>query len=298
LEPETQINGEPMNRFEGDDDQDDDLSVGEVERRRNPEFEMLINFLKERVDLGFCILEYPLNIFLDLGMCRRNRSILKMSQIFIRADAVCFEGVEEMLQGFGERIVRSNDAADIICDTLERSKVINIIEAKKELNRQVIGDILFDLWLISTYASELLGRTRFHVVVGEVVHSKYLEIASRLGIEVHIVREGQPLFLREICVGSIGSTYIDCARYEDLAQIEVYSEIEYAYAPIKLENVQVVVLHEGSKPKCRYSVIGKAVEIYECNKPIILHVCTAEGRCFNMALRYKGYKSLDHYINI
>jgi hypothetical protein len=271
---------------------------GEVGRRRNPEFEMLINFLKERVDLGFCILEYPLDIFLDLGMCRRNRSILKMSQIFIRADAVCFEGVEEMLQGFGERIVRSNDVGDIICDTLERSKIINIIEAKKELNRQVIGDILFDLWLISTYISELLDRTRFHIVVGEVGHNRYLEIASRLGIEVHIVREGQPLFLRDICVGSIGSTYIDCARYKDLAQIEVYSEIEYSYVPIKLENVQVVVLHEGSRPKCRYSVIGEAVEIYECNKPIILRVCTVEDRCFDIALRHKGYRTLDHYINI
>ncbi|MDT7887761.1 MAG: hypothetical protein RQ885_02155 [Desulfurococcales archaeon] len=265
---------------------------------KSPEADMLINFLRRRIDLGFCILEYPLDIFLDPKICRRHRSLLTMSQLFSRIDAVCFEGVEEMLQGFGERVVRSNDVGNVMCDILERSKVINIIEAKKELNRQVIGDILFDLWVVSTYTPELLDRCRFHVVVAEVEHNKYLEIASRLGVNVHIAGEGQQLFLREICVGSIGSVYIDCARYEDLAKIEGYSEIGYAYAPIKLENAQVIILHEGDKPKCRYSVSGEAVEIYECNKHVILYICTAEGRCFNIALRYKGYKSLDHYINI
>jgi hypothetical protein len=178
---------------------------------KSPEADMLVNFLRRRIDLGFCILEYPLDIFLDPEIYSRHRSLLTISQLFSRIDAVCFEGVEEMLQGFGERIVRSNDAADIICDTLERSKIINIIEAKKEMNRQVIGDILFDLWLISTYTSELLGRTRFHVVVGEVGHNKYLEIASRYRNRgAHSRRGATTLPKRYMLCGYKGCTYLLC----------------------------------------------------------------------------------------
>jgi len=131
------------------------------EGMKSPEARMLTSFLRRRGDLGFCILEYPLDIFLDTGLCRRHRSLLTMSQLLSRIDAVCFEGVEELSRGFGGRIVRSNTAGDVVCDALERSKVVNVIEAKRELNRQVLGDILLDIWVVSTYSPELLGRTRF-----------------------------------------------------------------------------------------------------------------------------------------
>jgi hypothetical protein len=115
------------------------------EGMKSPEARMLASFLRRRGDLGFCILEYPLDIFLDTGVCRRHRSFLTMSQLLSRIDAVCFEGVEELSRGFGGRIVRSNIVGDVVCDALERSKAVNVIEAKRELNRQILGDILFDI---------------------------------------------------------------------------------------------------------------------------------------------------------
>jgi hypothetical protein len=275
---------------------------------KSPEAQMLVRFLRKRGDLGFCILEYPLDVFLDTEMCRRHRSFLRMSQLFSRIDAVCFEGVEELSRGFGERVVRSNDVGDAVCDALEGSKVINIIEAKKELNRQVLGDILFDLWVVSTYSPELLGRTRFHVVVGSVGLSKYLEVASRLEVEVHVVGEERQLFLRDICGESTRSVLILCIEAADAAKIKLISELisdrdmkhaKPASTPLKLENAEVIMIYEGSKPpRCRYSVRGEAVEIYECNRPVVILVCSRKngGECNYVTLGSETHKPLDWWI--
>jgi hypothetical protein len=272
---------------------------------KGPEARMLTSFLRRRGDLGFCILEYPLDIFLDTGLCRRHRSLLRMSQLLSRIDAVCFEGVEELSRGFGGRIVRSNIVGDVMCDALERSKAVNVIDAKRELNRQVLGDILFDIWVVSTYSPELLGRTRFHVVVGSVGLRKYLEVASRLGVEVHVVGEGQQLFLRDICGESTRSVLILCIEAADATKIKSIRdlisnlELKPASTPLKLENAKAIMIYEGSKPpRCRYSVRGEAIEIYECNRPLAILICSHKngGECNYVTLRKETSKPLDWWI--
>jgi hypothetical protein len=275
------------------------------EGMKSPEARMLASFLRRRGDLGFCILEYPLDVFLDTGMCRRHRSLLTMSQLLSRIDAVCFEGVEELSRGFGGRVVRSSDVGDVVCDALEGSKAVNVVEAKRELNRQVLGDILFDIWVVSTYSPELLGRTRFHVVVGSVGLRKYLEVASRLGVEVHVVGGGQEHFLRDICGERTRSVRILCIEAADATKIEsvrdLISDLELkpASTPLKLENADVLIIYEGSKPpRCRYSVRGEAVEIYECNRPVAILICSRKNRseCNYVTLRKETSKPLDWWI--
>jgi hypothetical protein len=272
---------------------------------RDPEAQMLVGFLGSRGDLGFCILEYPLDVFLDVGVCRRHRSLLTMSQLLSRIDAVCFEGVEELSRRLGVRIVRSNDVGGVVCDALEGSRAINVIEAKRELNRQVLGDILFDIWVVSTYSPELLGRTRFHVVVGSVGPGKYLEMAYRLGVEVHVVEEGRQLFLRDVCGSITRGVFILCIEAADAAKIESISglisgrDAKPAPTPLKLENAEVIMIYEGNKPpRCRYSVRGEAVEIYECNKPVTVIICSrrSRGECNYVTLRKEASKSLDLWI--
>jgi hypothetical protein len=272
---------------------------------KSPEVQMLIRFLRKRDDLGFCILEYPLDVFLDTGVCRRHRSFLRMSQLLSRIDAVCFEGVEELSRGFGGRIVRSNTAGDVMCDALEGSKAVNVIEAKRELNRQVLGDILLDIWVVSTYSPELLGRTRFHVVVGGVGLRKYLEVASRLGVEVHVVGGGQELFLRDIC-GEITRSFLilcieaaDAARIKSVRDLISNLELKPASTPLKLENAKAIMIYEGSKPpRCRYSVRGEAIEIYECNMPVTILICSRKNgsECDYVTLGSETHKPLDWWI--
>jgi hypothetical protein len=59
------------------------------------------------------------------------------------------------------------------------------------------------------------------------------------------------------------------------------------------------MIYEGSKPpRCRYSVRGEALEIYECNKPVAVIICNRRsgGECNYVTLRKEASKPLDLWI--
>jgi ribosomal protein S24E len=115
---------------------------------------------------------------------------------------------------------------------------------------------------------------------------------------VHTVEEGQPLFLRDICYADIRGVHIYCARISNIDKVISDYNVKYAPALLKLENTIVVMLHEESRSSCRYSVRGEVIEIYECNKPVVIRICSGknESKCYYVALRNKVYKSLDWWI--
>jgi hypothetical protein len=141
--------------------------------------------------------------------------------------------------------------------------------------------------------------------VGGVGLRKYLDIASKLGVEVHVVGEGQQLFLRDICDEITRSVLILCIEAADAAKIKSIRdlisnlELKPASTPLKLENAKAIMIYEGSRPpRCRYSVRGEAVEIYECSMPVTILICSREnrGKCDYVTLGSETHKPLDWWI--